>query len=40
MKSGKLIRPKWDLHQLQDNVEHDLFESVIVVFQVYNVYII
>jgi hypothetical protein len=32
MKSGKLIRPKWDLHQLQDNVEHDLFESVIVEF--------
>jgi hypothetical protein len=32
MKSHKLIKPKWDLHQLQDNVEHDLFESVIVEF--------
>jgi len=32
MKSGKLIKPKWDLHHLQNNVEHDLFESVIVEF--------
>ena len=30
MKSSKLIKPKWNLHHLQDNVEHDLFESVIV----------
>jgi hypothetical protein len=32
MITGKLTRPKWDLHQLKDNVEHDLFESVIVEF--------
>ena len=30
MKSSGLIKPKWDLHHLQQNVEHDLFESVIV----------
>lgn len=32
MKSQKLAKPKWDLHHLQNNVEHDLFESVIVEF--------
>ena len=32
MRTGKLTRPKWSLHQLTDNVEHDLFESVIVEF--------
>lgn len=32
MKGSGLIKPKWDLHHLQDNVEHDLFESLIVEF--------
>ena len=32
MKSSKLIKPKWDLYHIQNNVEHDLFESVITEF--------
>jgi hypothetical protein len=32
MKASGLIRPKWDLHHLSHNPEHDLFESVIVEF--------
>jgi hypothetical protein len=32
MKASGLIKPKWDLHHLQDNVEHDYFESLITEF--------
>ena len=30
MNSSGLIKPKWDLHHIENNPEHDLFMSVIV----------
>lgn len=29
---SRLIKPKWELHDLNNNVEHDLFEDLIVEF--------
>lgn len=29
---SKLIKPKWQLHDLNNNIEHELFESLIVEF--------